>query len=68
VAGLGIAGLPEFLAREAVEDGRLERILPDWHSPASSLYLLMPPGRPRPARVQVLADFLVERLSRREGG
>jgi DNA-binding transcriptional LysR family regulator len=67
VAGLGIAGLPEFLAREALTEGRLERILPDWHTLASSLYLLMPPGRPRPARVQVLADFLAERLSRREG-
>lgn len=67
VAGMGIAGLPEFLAREALADGRLERILPEWQSLVSSLYLLMPPGRPRPARVQVLADFLAERLSRREG-
>jgi DNA-binding transcriptional LysR family regulator len=66
VAGLGIAGLPEFLAREALADGRLEQILPEWHSLVSSLYLLMPLGRPRPARMQVLADFLAERLARRE--
>jgi DNA-binding transcriptional LysR family regulator len=63
IAGLGIAGLPEFLAREAVADGRLEQILPGWHAPASGLYLLMPPGRPRPIRVQVLADFLTRHLS-----
>ncbi|HEY1411311.1 MAG TPA: LysR family transcriptional regulator [Rhodopila sp.] len=64
VAGLGIAGLPEFIAREAVADGRLEQILPDWTTPRSNLYLVTPPSGPRPARVQVLADFLERRLGR----
>jgi hypothetical protein len=27
------------------------------------VHLVMPPGGPRPARVEVLADFLVERLA-----
>jgi DNA-binding transcriptional LysR family regulator len=64
VAGLGIAAIPEFIARPAVADGRLERILPHWSGSQSSLYLITPPNGPRPARVQVLADFLVQRLSR----
>ncbi len=63
IAGLGIAGLPAFLAREGVLDGRLEQILVDWSSLRSSLYLLTPPAGPHPARVQVLADFLARRLS-----
>jgi len=65
IAGLGIARVPEFLAREALADGRLEQILPDWQALMASLYLLMPPGQLRPVRVRVLADFLIEHLSRR---
>jgi DNA-binding transcriptional LysR family regulator len=64
IAGLGVAGLPAFIAREAMADGRLEQILPDWCASRSSLYLLTPPTGPRPARVEVLVDFLVRHLSR----
>jgi DNA-binding transcriptional LysR family regulator len=64
LAGLGITGLPAFLAREEVAGGRLEHILRDWGALRSSLYLLTPPAGPRPIRVQVLIDFIVQRLSR----
>ena len=64
IAGLGVAALPAFLAREALEDGQLEQILLDWRATRSSLYLVTPPAGPRPVRVQVLADFLAGRLSR----
>jgi DNA-binding transcriptional LysR family regulator len=63
IAGLGIAAMPEFITRRAVADGRLEPILPHWSGSRSSLYLITPPNGPRPARVQALADFLVQRLS-----
>jgi DNA-binding transcriptional LysR family regulator len=63
LAGLGITFLPEFIARGARTDGRLEQVLPLWHAPPSNLYLLTPPAGPRPMRVQVLADFLARRLS-----
>ena len=63
VAGLGIAVMPEFIARPAMIDGRLEQLLPDWSGSQSSLYLVTPPNGPRPARVQVLVDFLIQRLS-----
>jgi DNA-binding transcriptional LysR family regulator len=63
IAGLGIAGLPAFIAREGLADGRLEQILLDWGGLRSSLYLLTPPAGPRPLRVQLLADFLTRRLS-----
>jgi DNA-binding transcriptional LysR family regulator len=64
IAGLGIAALPVFIARDAMAEGRLEQILPDWSASRPSLYLLTPPTGPRPARVQVLVEFLVRRLSR----
>jgi DNA-binding transcriptional LysR family regulator len=63
IAGLGIAAMPEFIVRLAVADGRLEPILPQWSGSRGSLFLITPPNGPRPARVQVLADFLVLRLS-----
>ena len=62
LAGLGLAVQPDFVVGEAIEDGRLEEVMPDWSPPPNALHLVMPPGDPRPARVEVLAAFLAERL------
>ena len=62
IAGLGIANLPEFIVGEAIEAGEVEVILKDWKQPEGAVHLVMPPGGPRPARVEVLADFLAKRL------
>ncbi len=64
IAGLGIVSLPAFLAEDAVNDGRLKAILPGWSTSRASLFLLTPSGGPRPVRVQVLVDFLTQRLTR----
>lgn len=64
LAGLGIADLPDFIAGEAIADGRLEIILKDWKQPEGAVHLVMPPGGPRPARVEVLADYLAAKLGR----
>jgi DNA-binding transcriptional LysR family regulator len=61
-AGVGLGILPEFILRDALAAGRLERLLPDWSLPAAAVYWVTPPGGPRPKRVEVLADFLVENL------
>lgn len=63
LAGLGIADLPDFIIGDAIADGRLEVILKDWKQPEGAVHLVMPPGGPRPARVEVLAEFLAKRLS-----
>jgi DNA-binding transcriptional LysR family regulator len=62
--GFGLAVQPDFVAREALADGRLEAVMPGWYPPPIALHLVMPPGGPRPARVEALAAFLTERLSR----
>jgi DNA-binding transcriptional LysR family regulator len=62
LAGLGLAVQPDFVVGEAIEDGRLEVVMPDWSPPPIALHLVMPPGDPRPARVEVLAAFLAKRL------
>ncbi|MGR9412431.1 LysR family transcriptional regulator [Rhizobium leguminosarum] len=61
--GLGIVELPEFTAHEYLADGRLKAILADWTLPSGALYFVTPSARARPAKVEVLSDFMVARLS-----
>ncbi|HEY6656631.1 MAG TPA: LysR substrate-binding domain-containing protein, partial [Methyloceanibacter sp.] len=63
LAGLGLAAQPDFVVGEAIAEGRLEAVMPDWTPPPIALHLVMPPGGPRPARVEVLAAFFTERLA-----
>lgn len=63
IAGLGIGGLPDFIVGDAIARGELETVLDDWSQTLSGVYLVTPPGGPRPARVEVLLDFLAEKLS-----
>ena len=58
VAGLGIADLPDFIVGEAIAAGQVEIILKGWKQAEGAVHLVMPPGGPRPARVEVLAEFL----------
>ncbi|NRF65713.1 LysR family transcriptional regulator [Aquincola sp. S2] len=67
LAGLGIAGLPSFLAAAALRDGRLERVLPHWHGGALTIYAAMPTRRHLPARTRAFVDFLIEHFGGGEG-
>src|SRR5690242_16816808 len=62
LAGLGIADLPEFIVGDAVASGEVEVILKGWKQPEGAVHLVTPPGGPRPARVDVLAEFLASKL------
>jgi DNA-binding transcriptional LysR family regulator len=64
LAGLGIADLPEFIAGDAIASGKAEVILKDWKQTEGSVHLVTPPGGPRPARVEVLADFLTKHFAK----
>ncbi len=63
LAGLGIADLPDFIVGDAVASGEVEVILKEWKQPEGAVHLVMPSGGPRPARVEVLAEFLAKRLA-----
>lgn len=65
IAGLGIADLPEFIVGDAIASGKVEVILKGWKQPEAAVHLLTPPGGPRPARVEVLADFLARHFAQR---
>nr|WP_194298769.1 LysR family transcriptional regulator [Acetobacter fallax] len=61
-AGFGYGLFPEFMIWKALRDGRLQRILPDWHMPSIGICLVTPPNALRPRRVQALMDYLSETL------
>ncbi|SEL67360.1 transcriptional regulator, LysR family [Pseudoxanthomonas sp. GM95] len=65
--GLGIASLPDFVARPWLDEGRLQSVLDDWRfqppAYAGTAWLLYPPNRYLPPKARVLVDFLVERLA-----
>lgn len=63
VAGTGVGVLPEFIARDALADGRLERVLPEWSLPSTSVHWVTPPGGQRPRRVEVLGEYLAAALA-----
>ena len=65
IAGTGLSILPEFILRDALGAGQLERLLPDWSLAYGGVYWVTPVLKPRPKRVEVLGEFLARKLSRR---
>ena len=64
LAGLGIADLPDFIVGDAIASGEVEVILKDWKQTEGAVHLVTPPGGPRPARVEVLAEFLARHFAK----
>src|SRR3954449_1896552 len=64
IAGLGIADLPEFIVGDAIASGEVEVILKGWKQAEGAVHLVTPSGGPRPARVEVLADFLAKHFAK----
>jgi DNA-binding transcriptional LysR family regulator len=60
LAGAGIASLPSFMVDEALADGRLRRVLPDWRLLSATLYAAVPTRKHLPAKTRAFIDFLVE--------
>jgi DNA-binding transcriptional LysR family regulator len=62
VAGVGITMLPEYAARELMEQGRLVRVLPDWATPQGLLHLVFTSRRGLLPGVRALIDFATKVL------
>jgi DNA-binding transcriptional LysR family regulator len=60
LAGMGITGLPSFVAADALLESALERVLPQWRLDSMTLYAGMPTRKHIPARTRAFVDFLVE--------
>lgn len=61
-AGLGIARLPDFIVDRDLADGTLVEILTDWAPLNIALHLMTPPSTLRPARVELVIDYLSSRF------
>jgi DNA-binding transcriptional LysR family regulator len=59
LAGIGVAGLPDFLIEQHVASGALAPVLTDYPPPDAGLYIVRPPGD-LPRKVRVLTDILLE--------
>ncbi|WP_440975564.1 LysR family transcriptional regulator [Pseudoxanthomonas winnipegensis] len=62
IGGMGIAYMPEFLARDAIEDGRLVSLLPAFMETPGQFSILWPSSRQLSPKLRVWVDFLSERL------
>lgn len=62
IRGLGITSAPTFIAEEAVRAGKLEIILPKFHTPELGIYAVFPSNRYVPHRVRALVEYLAQRI------
>ena len=63
-SGAGISLQPCWMVDEALRQGTLVRLLPQWTGPAQSAHVVHAPRRRLPARVQAVMDYLVDAVRR----
>ncbi|KAA8559696.1 HTH-type transcriptional regulator DmlR [Pseudomonas extremaustralis] len=56
--GLGIACLPDYMVNQAVEQGRLQRVLDDYLEHRGSFWMLWPSSRHASAKLRVFIDHM----------
>lgn len=61
-AGSGVALLPEWLVKEAIAQGELVHLLPDYRFIRQGVYAIYPDAQHVPARVRTFIDFLRQRM------
>jgi DNA-binding transcriptional LysR family regulator len=61
-AGLGVVALPSPMCKTELADGRLVRVLPDWHIPRGTLSLIYSSQRGMTQAMRATVDYLVETL------
>jgi LysR family transcriptional regulator, regulator for bpeEF and oprC len=66
-AGLGIAQMPAFVLKEAMERGALDLVLADWLPEPSPLYVVYPQSRHLSRRVRVFVDWLAALIADHDG-
>ncbi|MFM0119128.1 LysR family transcriptional regulator [Paraburkholderia sp. RL18-101-BIB-B] len=60
--GLGVAYMPDFLARDAIRAGTLQNVLDDHLAHAGQFSVLWPSSRQLSPKLRAFVDFLSERL------
>ncbi len=62
IAGLGIALLPQTVCREALADGRLAQVMPEWRSRDDIVHLVFTSRRGLLPATRALVDYLAAEL------
>lgn len=60
-AGAGIAMIPLFMCKDALENGQLQRVLPKWYGPIAEFYLVYLERKLMPNRLRLLVNFLIQK-------
>lgn len=66
-AGLGIAQIPAFIVKEAMENSRLELVLGDWFPEPVALNVVYPQNRHLSSKIRVFVDWIAELFSEHDG-
>jgi LysR family transcriptional regulator for bpeEF and oprC len=66
-AGLGIAQIPAFVLKEALERGSLDLVLGDWFPEPVPLNVVYPENRHLSNKIRVFVDWIAELFSEHDG-
>lgn len=61
IQGVGLVKHIDLWVHEAIQDGRLTRVLTPWCKPFPGFYLYIPSREHMPKKIRVLMDFLIEK-------
>jgi DNA-binding transcriptional LysR family regulator len=65
LAGTGIAVLPTWLVKEALDSGRVRRVLAEFEAPRTPVYAVLPAHGPPPTKVRAFVELLDQRYRER---
>jgi LysR family transcriptional regulator for bpeEF and oprC len=66
-AGLGVAQIPAFVVKEAMERAKLELVLADWLPEPSALNVVYPQHRRLSSKVRVFVQWIAELFHEHDG-
>jgi LysR family transcriptional regulator, regulator for bpeEF and oprC len=66
-AGLGVAQIPAFVLKEAMERGTLEIVLGDWVPEPTPLHVVYPENRHLSGKIRVFVDWIAELFAEHDG-
>lgn len=61
--GHGIALLPEYFVKQALAQGELQQVLPDWQTEQHSLYIIYPYHKEQSQKVRAFIDFMLQHFT-----
>ena len=66
-AGLGIAQIPAFVLKDAMERGALDLVLGDWFAEPAPLSVVYPENRHLSSKIRVFVDWIAELFREHDG-